>query len=103
MARQPGVRPPVETKINFTPSGTPQPGIAGKVTYYATEEDAARNLKASERLGESLSQNGKVLYSPYTGGGTPEESSALVETCVSSGEVAKGDDSGKKKKRTKRR
>ena len=103
VARQPGVKPPVETKINFTTSGTPRPGNAGSVTYYASKQDAARALAASERLGESLTQQGSVLYSPYIGGGsTPEESKALVENCVANGADDEEIDSDKKKKRKKR-
>lgn len=105
VARQPGVSPPVEAKVNFTTSGTPVPESPGTVVFYASESEAVGKLAAAGPRGELLRREGAVLYSPFRASGTPEESAALVKGCVTSGEAGGGaeeDDSDTKKKKKKR-
>lgn len=105
VANQPGVDAPVEAKINFTTSGTPDPATSSSVIFYSSEDEATRNLAAAKRAGETFTQEGAVIYSSTGAGDTPEDSEALAEGCVVSGEAgttAEEDDSDKKKKKKKR-
>ena len=107
VANQPGVSAPVEAKVNFTTSGTPDPASSSSVIFYSSEDEATRNLAAAKRAGETFIQEGAVIYSPTGAGGTTEDSEALVEGCVVSGEAGttaeEDDDADKKKKKKKKR
>jgi hypothetical protein len=110
VARQSGVSPPVETKVNFDiSSGTPDPAESGSVIYYESEDDAKRNHEASGGSGpkDAIERKGRVLYTPFgaqaTGGRSAEESRTLVEGCVTQGQAGATEDDDGTKKRKKRR
>jgi hypothetical protein len=112
VARQSGVSPPVETKINFDISaGEPDPERSGSVIFYASEDEATRNLEASGGSGPKgeIRRTGRVLYTPFgaqasgAGGRSAAESETLVESCVTSGEAAAQDDDDDRKKRRKKK
>ncbi len=84
VARQPAASRSVKAWISFTASSPFDPrltgpaGSSGSVILYASEDEAARSLQPeSERLGEKLRQEGKVLYSPVRMG-RPD----FIEGCI---------------------
>ena len=107
VARQPDVTSPVEAKVNFTTSGTPDPATSSSVIFYSSEDEATRNLAAAERAGETFKREGAVIYSSLGAGGTPADSEALVQGCAVKGHAGTtaedDDDSDKKKKKKKKR
>jgi hypothetical protein len=104
VAQQSGLSAPVEAKVNFAESGTPDPATSGQVIFYSSEDEATTNLAAAERQGLEVRQEGEVLYTPFRAGGTPQESETLVEGCVTTGQAGtEDDDSDKKKKKKKKR
>jgi hypothetical protein len=75
------------------------------VTFYSSEDEATRQLRASGGSGPkgAIERKGNVLYTPFgaqaSGVRTPAESRTLVETCVTEAEAQEADDDGKKRKR----
>jgi hypothetical protein len=106
VARQAGVSPPVETKINFDiTSGTPNPERSGSVIFYTSEDEAQKQLRASGGSGPkgAIERKGNVLYTPYgaqaSNGRSADQSRTVVESCVTEGETAAAEEDSDRKKR----